>query len=473
MHKLSFLKFKKGLKNKKVFVWGLGLNGGGEEAVKFFCRNGSKVFVVDSKSEEELRETVDRLKKFKVEYLFGPHDEKIFQEADLVIKNPAIAWELPLVKKIARKVEIETDVTLFFKFFKGKIFGVTGSKGKTTTTILLANALKATGKKIVLGGNLRVSLFSFIKEKFLEDKKIIAVLELSSFQLEDLALVRRSPNVAIITNILRDHLNRYGTYEKYISAKQNICHFQSREDVKILNAGDKKLNYFEKCGKGRAVYFNGSGRNLNLKTGFFNVDEELFSVEKGKIRRILKISNPILKTEVNLKNACAVAAGLNFFSKLSNCQLENIFNKFKGVPYRMELVRKYKGINFVNDTAATIPDASISAVKSVEGNQILIAGGADKNLKFNQWAGLVSKKVKFLVLFKGTASAKIKKALGKQKKKISFQEVSNMDKAVKLAYKKAVKGDTILLSPGCASFGIFKNEFDRGDQFNQAVKNLR
>lgn len=467
----KFKHFTDELKGKKVFIWGLGLNGGGEEAVRFFCRLGSRVTVVDSKSKGELSATVKKLKGFKVEYLFGSHDESIFRGADLVIKNPAISWELPLVKKIHQFTEIETDVTLFFKFFKGKIFGITGSKGKTTTTTLLAENLKKSGKKIILGGNLRVSLFSFLKKKYLDDKKYIAVLEMSSFQLEDLALVRRSPNLSIVTNILRDHLNRYGTYDKYISAKQNICRFQKGGDLKVLNFDDMKVGRFEKCGKGGTVYF--SKEQLHRKTGCFYAGNEIFVMRKNGPKRIMTLKNPILSTSVNLKNVCAVAAGLKAFAKISDRQLEIVFNKFKGVPYRMEKVRKHKGVEFINDTTATIPDASVAAVKSVEDGLILIAGGADKDLKFDSWAKVISQKVKFLILFKGTALEKIKKSLGGQKKKIKFEEVSNMDKAVKLAYKKAVEGDTVLLSPGCASFGVFENEFDRGDQFNQAVKSLR
>ena len=468
----NFSDFRKNLKDKKVFIWGLGLNRGGLEAVKFFCRHKSIVTVVDLKSKEELKETIDQLKRFKVNYLLGDHDEKTFVGADLIIKNPAISWEAALAKKLLKKYQIETDVTLFFKFFKGPIVGITGSKGKTTTTTLISESLKKTGHRILLGGNLRVSLFSFIKEEYLKDKKIIAVLELSSFQLEDLDGIKKSPNLAVVTNILRDHLNRYGNYANYIAAKQNICRFQNKRDALILNNQDKKSHYFDQVSKAKKIYF--SGKKIISFDGYFSDKEgNIFLSKRGVTKKLFTIRNPILRTEVNLKNTCATMAVLGGYFRIGDEKILAALEKFKGVPYRMEIVRKLKSVTFINDTTATIPDASMMAIKNFKKNLILIAGGADKDLKFDKWAEEVSSRVKFVVLFEGSALSKIKTSLRKQKIKVNSDEVSNMDKAVKLAYKKAVKGDVILLSPGCASFGVFKNEFDRGDQFNEAVKRLR
>lgn len=443
----TFQDFLKSIKDKRVVVWGLGINQGGLGAALFFAKNGAKVKIVDPKSKKELKKSVEVLRKFSnVEFSLGNQDESKFVNADLVIKNQAIPWDNSLVKKLLKKgVPVERDITLFFRFFKGKIVGITGSKGKTTTTTLIAEFLKKGGKDVLLGGNIRVSLFDFFSKKILENKRKIAVLELSSFQLEDLEYVQKSPHVAVVTNILRDHLNRYGTFSKYIAAKRNICSFQTEKDCVILNKKDKKLSSFSKC-KSKSLYFS-------EPSGF-------------------KTSNPLfggLNNKRNLAAAVEVAKVL----KINKSAISKVAEDFKGVPYRMEKIRTVKKITFYNDTAATIPDAAINNLNSFDQKVILICGGADKNLKFSDFAKIIGKKVKYLILLPGTATPLIEKALKQHAPQIKSISVDSMDKAVKSAYKSASVGDVVLLSPGCASFGLFKNEFDRGDQFNEAVKKIK
>lgn len=479
---ISFKKFIQNIKGKQVVVWGLGLNQGGLEAAKYFAKLKAKVKVVDLKKSRDLAKSVTELKKYSnVNFIFGKQEENIFSDADLIIKNPAIPWDLPLTKKLLNKgYQIETDVTLFFHFFRGKIVGITGSKGKTTTATLISNFLKRSKKDVLLGGNIRVSLFSFLKEKYLGDRKKIAVLELSSFQLEDQAFIKKSPHVAVVTNILRDHLNRYGSYKNYIAAKSNICRYQSKEDFLVLNGEDKRLVEFEKCSKARKVYFSSTlsssdERSETRGSRKKNLDSRLRGNDKIKG---IAVKNPIFLSSNNINNLAASLAAAKIF-KIKKEIIEKVINKFKGVPYRMEKVAVIKnlpgrqaGITFYNDTAATIPDAAVNNLKSFEDRVILISGGADKNLKFGSFAKTIARKVKLIILLPGTATPILKKELKRHAPKLAQVEASSMDKAVKTAYKSAEPGDTVLLSPGCASFGLFKNEFDRGDQFNAAVKRL-
>lgn len=443
-----FNKFVRSVKNKRVVIWGLGLNQGGLEAAKYFAKLGADVLVVDSKTKKELAASVKKLKNFpRVRFSLGKQEEADFKGADLIIKNPAISWELPLVKKLLReKLRIETDVTLFFRFFKGRIVGVTGSKGKTTTTTLVGKFLKGAKKNILLGGNIRVSLFSFLKEKYLNDRRKIAVLELSSFQLEDLAFVKKSPNVAVVTNILRDHLNRYGSYTKYAAAKKNICLYQNKNDYLILNIKDKKLKEFEKCSRSRVIPACAGIQIVSNNSIFFSKN--------------------------NQSNLVLAIATANIF-KINKSVIEKVAESFKGVPYRMEKIAVIKKITFINDTTATIPDAAINNLNSFEKKVILIGGGSDKNLKFAKFAKTIAKKVKKLILLPGNATPLIAKELKKYAPKLEIVSVDSMDKAVKKAYKSASAGDVVLLSPGATSFGLFKNEFDRGDQFNKAVRKLK
>lgn len=443
----NFRHFISSMKGKNVVIWGLGLNRGGLEAVKYFAKLGAKVKVVDLKNKKDLLESINEIRNFSnVTLSLGSQEERDFLNADLIIKNPAISWDNSLVKKLLRKkLLVETDITLFFRFFRGKVVGITGSKGKTTTTTLISNFLKQEGKDIILAGNIRVSLFSYLESKYLEDKNKVAVLELSSFQLEDLGRVKRSPNVSVVTNILRDHLNRYGNYAKYILAKKNICLFQKERDFIILDKNDKKSKEFARC-KGRVVYFS-------------------------KPYKILSVSNPVFGSLNNRKNLAAAIRVAEIF-KINKKTVIKEAERFKGVPYRMERVGEINNIQFFNDTAATIPDAAINNLKSFEKKVILIIGGADKNLRFANFAKVISKKSKRVILLPGTATKLIINNLKTFAPKVPKEEVDNMDKAVKTAYKSAKAGDIVLLSPGCASFGLFKNEFDRGDQFNEAVRKL-
>ncbi len=435
----------KDFKNKRVTVMGLGLHGGGVGVAKFFVKQGAKVLVTDLKTRKELKESIKALTRStssgQVKYVLGRHRAEDFKNTDLIIKNPAVPKDSKYLK-IARKnkVPIETDIGLFFELCPSKkIIGITGTKGKSTTATLIAKLLKAR-YKVVLAGNIRASVL----EKLPRGKNTIVVLELSSWQLEDLKQHKKSPHIAVMTNIMPDHLNRHTGMRDYIEAKKLIFKFQKPEDFLILNNDDKVVREFAKETKAQVISYS-------------------------KKQAVKYLKHTKLLGEHNLSNISAAATVAKLF-KIPSLSIKKTLKNFKGIEGRLEFIRKIKGVKYYNDTTATTPEAAIAALKSFSRDKvILIAGGADKNLNFKKFAKEVLDRVKKLILLPGTATKKIKKEIKTENFAI---EINNMKEAVKKAIEMAERGDIVLLSPGCASFGLFQHEFDRGKQFKTRVKNL-
>ncbi len=436
--------------NKKVLVMGLGLHGGGASVAKFFCNQGAEVLVTDLKNKEQLKESIKKLKGLKIKYSLGGHKESDFISSDLIMKNPDVPNTSPYLE-IARKnnVKIETDVSLFFKMSRHPlglfIIGVTGTKGKSTTASLICHLLKSKYKRVFLAGNIGVSPLELLT-KIKEGDKVI--LELSSFELENL---KQSPNIAVITNILPDHLNRYGSIEDYIEAKKSIFKYQKNKDVLILNNDDPIVHEFAK--------------ELRAKVYFFSVKEKPKSI---RLERFKLFGSHNLS---NLLAAIEVAKALRVTPKT----IEKSLKSFKGVPGRQEFVREINGVKYFNDTTATMPEAVIVAInvfseKFPKAKLIFICGGQNKGLKYNKLTTAIKEKVHGLIMLPGNASDKIKEGLLDYK---SVYEVFSMRQAVKKAKELSKVGDIVVLSPGAASFNLFKNEFDRGEQFVKAVKNLK
>lgn len=433
-------------KEKKVTIMGLGLHGGGVGVAKFFCLQGAKVLITDLKTEEQLKESIDKLKGLKVDFVFGKHRAEDFTNVDLVIKNPDVPNSSPYLE-IAKKnkVKIETDVSLFFELSKAFIIGVTGTKGKSTTASLIYHFLKSKYSRTFLAGNIGISPLELLSKLKKGDR---VVLELSSFELEDL---KKSPEVAVITNILPDHLNRYKDMAEYISAKKAIFRNQNKNNVLVLNYDDVTVRSFAKESKAKVIFFSANSK--------------------------VKVDNFKLLGEHNLYNLSA-AVEVAKLLKVSIKNIETSIKTFKGVHSRQEFVRELDGVKYFNDTTATMPDATIFAIDSFLENfsgykLILICGGQDKNLKYNNLAKNISEKVNCLILLPGTGTEKIKEELLKINSKVPIAETSSMELAVKEAKNKTTKKDIVLLSPAAASFNLFKNEFDRGEQFKKFVNLLK
>lgn len=429
----------------RVLIMGLGLHGGGVGTAKFFCRQKAKVLVTDLKTKEQLKESINKLKSFPIKYVLGKHQEKDFINSDLIIKNPDVPNSSPYLK-IAKhhNIPVESDISLFFKLSKAFIIGVTGTKGKSTTASLIYELLKPKYKRVFLAGNIGISPLELLSKIKRGDK---VVLELSSFELENLKI---SPRVAVITNIFPDHLNRYANMRDYIDAKKIIFKYQKKNDFLILNYDDPLVRQFAKEAKSKVYFFP--------------------DTRKAPFVRLKDFKLAGVHNWYNLLAALSVAKLL----KVPAESIKKSIKRFKGIPGRQEFVKEMNGVKYFNDTTATVPDATIQALKTFSNkfpnsNIILIVGGQNKGLNYSGLSEEIKEKADSLVMLPGTASDKIKEGLAGD---FRIHEVSSMREAVKKSAELATKGDVVVLSPAAASFNLFKNEFDRGKQFVNAVKNL-
>ena len=433
------------LKNKKVVVMGLGLLGGGVEVVKWLYKKGAKVLVTDLKTKKELASSLAKLKGLKIKYFLGKHREQDFTKADLIIKNPGVLRDSKYLK-IARKnnIPVESDLSLFFKLFKGKIIGVTGTKGKSTTVSLLGCILKTAKKKFIFGGNIGQSPLNYLDKNY-----PLALLEISSWQLEDMAHIKKSPQIACVTTIFPDHLNTYKNFNDYVQAKKLICKWQTKDDILILNADDKIVKKFAKNSKAKVISF---------------FPESL----SYKISDRLKLKTRIFNS--NILAATTIASVL----EISPIIIKKALKSFSGVANRLEFIREKKSVKYYNDSASTVPQSTILSLDSLTNkkNVVLISGGADKGLDFKKMAQEISKKCRVVIFLPGSATSNLKSLILNLKSRPLIFPAQTMGQAVKLATAQAKRGDVVLLSPGCASFGIFQNAYDRAAQFVKEVKKL-
>lgn len=436
-------------KNKKVTVIGLGLHGGGLGTAKFFVEAGAKVLVTDLRSRQELKDSLVKLADLPIKYVLNQHRPEDFINTDLVIKNPAVpdnSKYLALAR--SHKIPIETDVGIFFELCPAPIIGVTGSKGKSTVTSLIGKLLAKKYSQVIVAGNIRSSVLRKLKKI---DKKTLVVLELSSWQLAGLRAHRKSPHCAVVTNILPDHLNRYQSINEYINDKKEIFRWQKKKDYLILNEADPVVKEFASEAKAEVLSYGEKSQ------------AEEFQQIKDKIK---------LKGRHNLSNALAAVAVAKLY-KLSDKTILKVLSKFNELEGRLETVKTVEEVEYINDTTATIPEATLAALDSLPPDKkiILIAGGNDKKLKFEDLSQAIKRRVKSLILLSGTATEKLQAALSDSRLEI-VGPLDNMAEAVQQAKERAEAGDIVLLSPAATSFGMFKHEFERGQAFAQAVEEL-
>ncbi len=453
---------KEFFRDKKVLVFGFGTNGGGLGTVEFLLDTEvSQIIVTDQKKEEELSHVIEKIKEdARLQWHLGGHALEDFEHVDLVIKNPGIRFDNPyLVHAKEYGAEIFVDSALFFSLCEAPIIGVTGSKGKTTTTSILAHILETAGKKVVRVGVSQVGVLSQLKEVTEES---IVVFELSSWRLAGLRDIAMSPAIAIITNLYPDHLNYYVDMQSYAEDKAEIFLWQQPDDVTILSAENEWTEWFGSEAPGRVLSF-GSTREQDAWQ-----DETTLWIKDNEIEvPLIEKKDCILKGEHNYANFLAAALGA-IEAGVAFSDIRKGVETFQGVSHRFEYVRELDGVTYINDTAATIPDAVRASVESVAGGVILLAGGSDKELPLEPLIDVIKKRVRQVILFSGSATEKIVLAL-EESGYTQYQVVESMGEAVETAQKEASDGDTILLSPGAASFGMFRNEFDRGEQFCKAV----
>lgn len=460
------------LNNKKVLVMGLGLNEGGVGVVKFLVKNGAEVLVTDLKPKRELKASLEKLKGLKVKYVLGEHRFSDFLWADLVIKNPAVpADSLHLKFCQKRKIPVLSDLALFFQLidFPLKIIAVSGTKGKSTTSFLIYQLLKRTFRKVYLAGNIGISVFDLYPQL---NSDSWLVLEISSQQLEDLKEIDFRPKIAVLTNIFEDHLDRYQNFKNYQEAKKLLFRRQKASDFLVCFKDNKPAFNLSLKAPSSVFYF--SFKKLSKKeNGIFIKDDWLYLKNKKEIKKFLPLKE--IKNRLYLEN---ILAGLTvaLILKISKKAVLKILKNFKGLPYRLELIKKIKGVSYYNDATATNPQATIFALEKIKEPIVLILGGKNKGFNFKDLGDYLIKnqKIKKIILLKHP-SYDASKILKKKLKSINFkiEECDSLERAVRKASKIAQRGWAVLFSPAAASFGLFLNEFDRGQKFTKIVEMLK
>ena len=446
---------------------GLGLFGGGVELIRYLVRHNAQVTVTDLKDRDGLRESVEALKDLPIRWKLGRHDEEDFRAADMVFASPAVPSDSDYLRiAMAHGIPVETEMNLFFKLCPAPIVGVTGSSGKTTTTCLIGEMLRKVDRRTLVGGNIGGSPLSGLDAL---SPDIPVVLELSSFQLENLQEVRRSPHIAVVLNLTPDHLDRHGTMEAYIQAKWTIVAYQTEDDIAVLNADDPVLMaWAERC-PGQVLSFGleqGNGQGVFLRAG------RMVASMGGQEIPILDARDMVLPGRHNLQNGlAAVCAALTYGVPTED--VARVLRTFKGVEHRLELVRELDGVRYYNDSIATSPDRTLAALSAFQGGIVLIAGGHEKKLPFHRLAEAIVRQVKMLILIGETAGVVAERVHGEDPGgKVEIRCCGSLGKAVQVAHERASTGDVVLLSPAYASYDMFRNFEDRGRQFKEWVRRL-
>ncbi len=457
---------------KRVTVFGLGLHGGGVGTVQFLSRIGARITVTDIKTKEQLQPSLKKLSGLKnITYVLGQHREEDFTRAERVIISPAIPWTNPYVQRALKKgIPVDMDSSIFFSLCSNTIIGVTGTKGKTTTAMFVYTMLKEAGIDVVLVGVGQTPVLTALEKM---GKKTVVVFELSSWRLSALGRTKQSPKIGVFKNFLPDHLNYYKTMDQYFNDKSNIYRFQSKKDWMIINGDDEKLMSVEKDIPSKILFF--SWEDIGKQESVFTRDGAIILRDQGLETILASIDTLSIRGRHTIVNLLASIAALKAYG-LSLIDLKKGVRACKDIPHRLEFVRDVGGVRYYNDTAATIPEATISAVESFTQPIILIAGGSHKGLAYREFADHVIHRVKNIIFLKGEASERMMKALrsvlGDQYREEEYFVAESMPQAVHYAQSIATTGDIVLLSPAAASFGMFHDEFDRGDKFILAVKKL-
>jgi len=448
-------------RNKKVIVMGLGLFGGGVGVTKFLAKQGARITVTDLRPVGQLKESLDLLAQVDVKYTLGRHKQEDFTGADVVIVNPAVPEDSSYLKLIReKKIPVETEMNLIFKLCPCPIIGITGSNGKTTTTALLGEMLKGGDRKAWIGGNIgQGSMLEYIDLIAPND---IAVLELSSFQLQDLGMIKQSPQYSVVLNIRPNHLDRHQTMANYINAKKEIIKYQTSVGYAVLNADDPEVVKWQSLAKGRTVFFG--RKDSRPEVIVFIRDGQFWLRDGSKPQSVGKITDTKLLGEFNHENILAAIATAHVVG-VTRERISQAIKDFPGVEHRLEFVTEIDGIKYYNDSIATNPDATMAALRAISGSIVLIAGGYDKQLPLDGLAEEIKQRVKAVILI-GQTAAQIETLLAASVKVIKS---ATLPQAVTAARKIAVSGDTILLSPACASYDMFRNFTERGKIFKDAI----
>ncbi|MCJ7716400.1 MAG: UDP-N-acetylmuramoyl-L-alanine--D-glutamate ligase [Anaerolineales bacterium] len=437
---------------------------------KYLAKHGAKITVTDQRDKKLLNEVQQDFQEGNINWVLGGHPIEILDEADVLSLSGGVPLTIPLVQQaIQREIPLTNDSQVFMDIVPCPVIGITGSAGKTTTTLLVGKmAVDAFGEDHTwVGGNIGNPLIAVVDQITIDD---IAVIELSSFQLE---LMTSAPKIACILNITPNHLDRHGTMQEYARAKARILDYQSKSDIAVLNREDEGSWTLRGEVKGDLITFGLEIPDPGI-TGTYLNGEMISYWDGSSSTDLISIESIRLRGKHNLMNAlaaCAIAsaAGIPVES------MKNGVEALSGVDHRLEYIRTWKEADWYNDSIATAPERSIAAINSFTEPLVLLAGGRDKDLPWNDFSRLVLKRVKYLILF-GEAANLIERALQSEsengQRAIPYQKCANLKDAVLVAAEIVEPGDVVLLSPGGTSFDEFVNFAERGDTFRKWIKEL-
>ena len=450
----------------RVTIMGLGLNGGGVASTRFFAERGAEVTVTDLRLEEVLAPSLAELDGLSVRFVLGRHEESDFREADLVVKNPAVRSGNPYLA-LARRVE--TDLSVFLRAISNPILAVTGSKGKSTTSTALHRILLATDPRARIGGNITLSPLTYL-DSLAPDVPV--VLELSSWQLADLkgrGVLR--PRVAAVTNLLWDHMNAYADQEAYAADKAVVFEGLDAQSWSLVNAQTPWGTWFATRSRGRLALFCASGRPEGVAHARFWLPEGRgeWIDASGNVHSRVLLPHELQVPGEPFRQNCLMAAALAVLYGVDPDLVPPALADFGGVEHRLEKCGTWNGIDFYNDTTATIPEAAAASVRAFTAPVHWIAGGTDKNLDLSAFESVPAPAS--LSLLRGSATDRLLPLL--RARGLSWNgPFGTMDEALQAALKNAAPGSIVLMSPGAASFELFTNEFDRGNTFRALVRAL-
>ncbi|HDT11645.1 MAG TPA: UDP-N-acetylmuramoyl-L-alanine--D-glutamate ligase [bacterium] len=445
------------LKGKKVLVVGFGKTG--EALCDFLLTCKARVTVSEIRDNEDLSKRIIPWRKRGITFESGSHELKTFLGSDIIVTSPGVP-PLPHFREAKTKgIQVISEIELAYRFLHGKIIGITGSNGKSTTTTLIHKILKEAGLSSKIAGNIGHPLISFVEESREDDWY---VTELSSFQLEH--IINFQAAISVFLNLSPDHLDWHSSFDDYFRAKTKLITAQKSDDFAVLNRDDPKIWSLSTSGNFNVFPFS---RKQTLTYGCY-LEKDRIILAGEKSRKLMKVTDIPLKGSHNQENVMAAAGVAHVLNIPLNSIKKSVLN-FKALEHRLEKVLTLKGIEFFNDSKATNVDAAITALKSFNQKLILILGGRDKGGDFTTLKDLVRNKVKKIILI-GEAAPLIRKALNKT---VPMEDAGSLQGAVEQGFKAASPGDVVLLAPACTSFDMFRNFEERGHIFKHTVFALK
>ena len=454
---------------KRVLIIGAARQG--QALARYLSTQGASVILNDAHKPEQMQDAIRSMEKFSVEWVLGEHPISLLDRVDLICLSGGVPLTLPIVMEAQKRgLAFSNDSQIFMETVKAPVIAITGSAGKTTTTTLVGRMAKAAAddhRKVWVGGNIGLPLVEYLDQIKTDD---IVILELSSFQLEQMTL---SPHIGAILNITPNHLDRHGTMEAYAAAKAHILDYQGPNDIAVLDREDPGSWQMRSRVHGKLISF-GMKQPPDGETGVYMEDGYVKLQEKDQVYMVLPETSIQLRGEHNrlvVLAACAIsnAAGFSFEAMAKGVE------EFLGVEHRLELVRTWRGVTWINDSIATAPERTMAAIRSFSEPLVLLLGGRDKNLPWDTLAEMIHERVDHVVLF-GEATGKIAAAIGNPQpgdRLVDVKHSTDFADALRIAAETAEDNNTVLLSPGCTAYDAFRDFEERGNFFKNWVNSLQ